>query len=110
MLDSPTNWSVEVNRIYTATRGDVPKRAKKPSQPNELRGTPTTGRIAKIMVGQGHGFIRSGSREIYFHRADLQEGTMFNALQVGDNVKFELLEDNVSGARALKVAPIKKRK
>ena len=56
------------------------------------------------MVGQGHGFIRlSNDREVYFHRADLLDGVSFNDLQIGDVVKFALLEDSISGARALGV-------
>ena len=75
----------------------------KPSQ-HEPRGRPATGRIAKIFVGQGHGFIRvRGDREIFFHRADVHEGTAFNDLQIGDAVTCDLLEDSVSGARALRV-------
>ena len=68
------------------------------------QGEPLTGRIVKLLVGQGHGFIRlPNEREIYFHRADLQEGSAFNDLHVGDTVRFELLEDPVSGPRALGV-------
>ena len=40
------------------------------------------------------------NREVYFHRADVQEGTSFNDLEIGETVKFELLDDAVSGARA----------
>jgi hypothetical protein len=55
-------------------------------------------------MGQGHGFIRLvDSREIYFHRADLHENTAFNDCHIGDRVAFELLEDPVSGARAIRV-------
>ena len=58
----------------------------------------------ELLIGQCHGFIRlPNAREIYFHRADLQEGTAFNDLQIGDAVAFEVLEDAVSGARALRV-------
>jgi len=68
-----------------------------------------TGRIVNILVGQGHGFIRlSNDREVYFHRADLREDTAFNDLKVGNIVKFELLEDSVSGARALRVTQQKR--
>ena len=63
-----------------------------------------TGRIVKLLVGQSHGFIRlADGREIFFHRADVREGAAFNALNVGDPVTFELLEDTVSGARAIRV-------
>lgn len=74
-------------------------------RPNDRRGTPHKGRIATLSIGHGHGFIRlPDAREVYFHRADLQAGTPFNDMQVGDAVWFELLEDAVSGARALRIA------
>ena len=63
-----------------------------------------TGRIVRILVGQGYGFIRlPNAREVYFHRSDLHEGTTFNDFRIGDRVTFELLEDAISGARALHV-------
>ena len=50
-----------------------------------------TGRIANLLVGQCHGFIRlPNAREVYFHRADLQEGTAFNDLRIGEAETFEL--------------------
>ena len=59
----------------------------------------------KLLVGQGYGFIRQAAtdREIYFHRTDVREGTSINDLTVGASVTFEVLEDAVSGARALRV-------
>ncbi len=61
--------------------------------------------LAKLFIGQGHGFIRlTNEREVFFHRADVKEGTAFNDLQIGDTVTFELFEDPVSGSRALHVA------
>jgi hypothetical protein len=43
-----------------------------------------------LLIGQCHGFIRlPNARAIYFHRADLQEGTAFNDLQIGDAVTFD---------------------
>jgi cold shock CspA family protein len=58
-----------------------------------------------LFIGQGHGFIRLASdREVFFHRSDLREGTSFNDLSVGDSVSFDLLEDDVSGPRAIQVA------
>jgi cold shock CspA family protein len=72
--------------------------------PAVLQGTSATGRIARLLVGQGYGFIRLRSgRDVFFHRADLLEGNRFNDLRPGDIVTFELLEDRVSGARALRV-------
>jgi len=74
------------------------------ARPAERRGAASTGRIVKLLIGQGHGFIRLvDSREIYFHRSDLEEGISFNEFAIGDAVTFELLEDVVSGARALRV-------
>jgi cold shock CspA family protein len=72
-----------------------------PSQP---RGIVSIGRVARLFVGQCYGYIRlANNREIYFHRSDLHEGTSINDLRVGDPVTFELLEDRISGARAVHV-------
>jgi cold shock CspA family protein len=74
-------------------------------RPAERRGKPSSGRIATVFIGQGHGFIRlRNDRVVFFHRSDVREGTSFNNFTVGDVVTFELLEDNVSGPRALRVA------
>jgi cold shock CspA family protein len=82
----------------------VRRRNSKGVRPVERRGVPTTGRIVKLLVGQGQGFIRLASdREVFFHRSDVQRGTSFNDFVVGDVVVFELLNDAVSGARALLV-------
>ena len=52
----------------------------------------------------GHGFIRlTSTRKVFFHRSDLCEGTSFADLAVGNRVTFELLEDAISGPRALRV-------
>jgi hypothetical protein len=59
--------------------GAMPKRTNKPVRPNTLQGKPVTGRIVRMLFGQSHGFIRLPTgREVYFHRADLQEGAAFN--------------------------------
>lgn len=69
-----------------------------------------TGRIVRLYFGQTYGYIRMRQdREVYFHRSDLDEGVSFNDFAVGDVVAFELLEDAVSGARALKVRPHRRR-
>ena len=74
-------------------------------RPIERRGTPKSGRIITLMLGQGHGFIRlTSDRKVFFHRSDLCEGTSFHDLAVGNRVTFELLEDAISGPRALRVA------
>jgi cold shock CspA family protein len=92
--------------FYGVARSAAPKRQHVGGRPSEPRGIVSTGRIAKLLVGQGYGFIRLGrDREIYFHRTDIGEGTSINDLAIGDPVTFELLEDRISGARALHVRP-----
>jgi len=89
---------------HRSVRSVAPARAAYPARPPERRGVASTGRIVDLRTGQGHGFIRlAGGREIYFHRSDLEECTSFNDFAVGQTVTFELLEDRVSGARALRV-------
>ena len=65
-------------------------------------GQPMAGRILRLSRGQGHGYIRASRyREVFFHRADTDGH--FNTLDVGDDVTFELLDDRLSGARAIHV-------
>jgi cold shock CspA family protein len=91
--------------FYGTMRRRPPAAGIGKSGPPDRRGTRATGRISKLFIGQGYGFIRLASaREVFFHRGDLDEHTPFNDLHVGDAVVFELLEDTVSGARALHVA------
>lgn len=89
----------------------APARKLSAGRPAERRGTPSSGRIVTLLVGKGHGFIRPASgREVFFHRSDVHESTSFNQLAVGDRVTFELIEDHVSGPRALRVEPIRPRR
>ena len=82
----------------------VPARKLAGTRPPERRGVPATGRIVTLYIGQGHGFIRlANQREVFFHRSDVREGTSFNDFTVGDAVQFDLLEDDVSGPRAIQV-------
>ena len=87
--------------------GVVRKAAPSHRQPGPRpapRGILSVGRIVKLMVGQGHGFIRlADEREVFFHRSDVRDGESINDFAVGDEVTFELLEDRISGARALQV-------
>ncbi len=77
-------------------------RAKGPPRPAE--GAQTRGTITRMAVGQGYGFIRlRDRREVFFHRADLDEDTPFNSLQTGELVAFELIVDSISGPRAVRV-------
>ena len=71
----------------------------------ELRGPSRSGRIVTLVLGQGHGFIRiADRRNVFFHRSDLREGTRFGDLAIGEQLTFELLEDPISGQRALRVS------
>jgi cold shock CspA family protein len=84
--------------------GSAPPHQSVVKRPPERRGVLAAGRIVKLLIGQGHGYIRlTGGRDIFFHRADLSEGVAFNALAVGDPVTFELVDDAVSGPRAIRV-------
>ena len=77
-------------------------------RPPERRGTPSSGRIVTLMLGQGHGFIRlTSARKVFFHRSDLCEGTSFHDLAIGNRVTFDLLEEAISGPRALRVARVR---
>lgn len=83
-------------------------RPGKPGQPLPLSGRPTTGRIVRMVTGQSHGFIRDRQgREVFFHRSDVTQGT-FNDLAVGDTLGFEVIEDRLSGARAIRVKKVNK--
>jgi len=88
-----------------AVRRTAPVRKAPLGRPAERRGKPHSGRIISLYIGQGHGFIRlMNDREVFFHRSDVREGTSFNDFAVGDAVTLEVLEDDVSGARAVRVA------
>lgn len=79
-------------------------RPRKPSKAVDRTVHAATGRIVRILVGHGHGFIRlSNDRDVFFHRADMQEGSELRDLHVGDRVAFDLLDDPVSGPRGLRV-------
>ena len=90
--------------LYGQSAIETRKRTAKLPRPSERRGIPATGRISKLFVGQGHGFIRlENDAEVFFHRSDVDDGTSINDLAIGDLVTFERLDDVVSGARALSV-------
>lgn len=97
---------MNTNHLHAAMpKRTTDARSGKMSGPHDLRGKPVTGRIARLFIGQGHGYVRlTREREVFFHRADVEDGTAFNDLRIGDTVTFELFEDLVSGARALHVA------
>jgi cold shock CspA family protein len=84
-----------------ASRKPAPTTAAGPAPRS---GVPTTGKIVSMSFGARHGFIRVANHPtVFFHRSDVRQGTSFSDLAVGDTVHFELLEDAVSGPRALHV-------
>jgi cold shock CspA family protein len=85
----------------------TPAPAMKVSGKPKEGGQPTTGKIVRIVRGQNHGFIReAGGREVFFHRADVTG--KFIDLEPGDVVSCELVEDRISGVRAVLVKKISK--
>ena len=74
--------------------------------PRAAVGVSDRGHIVRLYTGQCHGTIRmADGREVWFHRSDMSERAAFNHFVVGDSVTFDLLEDRISGARALRVRP-----
>jgi len=89
-----------------AARKTAPARTVGAERPADRRGTPSIGRIVTLFIGQCHGFTRlENHRPVFFHRSDVCEGASFNELVLGDTVTFELLDDEVSGPRAVRVEP-----
>jgi cold shock CspA family protein len=44
----------------------------------------------------------SDGQSVFFHGRDL-EGEQYNEVEIGGSVKFELIDDQISGPRATKV-------
>ena len=59
--------------------------------------------VAKVRAGNEAVLRARYEDAAFFHRADLKDPTIFNLLQVGDVVAFELIDDRISGARAIHV-------
>ena len=103
----PSNWNEDMEDPERAERAPTrrasrrtPKGREKGVKPEE-RGRRMSGRIARMLYGQSHGFIRvADGREVFFHRKD---AAVFNSLVVKDRVDFELIEDPIAGPRAVRV-------
>ena len=67
------------------------------------------GTIKKLVKDRGFGFIStsSGKGDVFFHVSAVAEGA-FDALQEGQNVEFEIVEDGGrgKGPRAGNVRPV----
>ncbi len=69
----------------------------------EERGETATGQVVRLLYGQSYGIIRMADRrDVFFHRKDAKAG-LFNNLAIGDNLTFELIEDPLTGPRAVRV-------
>ena len=82
-----------------------PRRTKGPAQgtKREERGERAAGRIVRMLYGQSYGLIRmNDGRDAFFHRKDAK-AELFNALAIGDRVVFELIDDSLTGPRAVRV-------
>jgi cold shock CspA family protein len=91
-------------RTPGVVRRTTPARARAFGPPSDRRGVPSAGQIVTLFIGQSYGFIREANgREVFFHRSDVRDGTSFNDFSPGDPVRFERLDDAVSGPRALRV-------
>ena len=74
----------------------------------ERRGLSTIGRIVKLHVGQGHGFIRMlNDREIYFHRNSVLDSA-FDQLKPGTPVRYSE-EQGDEGPQATTVSMTRRR-
>ena len=91
-------------RRKSGARASRVARGRAKGEKVDQRGEPTTGRVAWILYGQGFGFIRIDERrDVFFHRKDVFGGR-FNELSVDDHVALELIEDSLTGPRAVRVA------
>jgi cold shock CspA family protein len=61
-------------------------------------GKPASGRIKELVRSQASGTISSPTGKVFFHKSDV-DGEYWK-LSVGDQVRFELLDDAISGPRA----------
>ena len=67
------------------------------------RGPATKGRITQLSHGRLCGVIRANDgQSVFFHGRDL-EGARYNDVEIGRSVRFELIDDPVSGPRAARV-------
>ena len=61
------------------------------------------GRITRLLRGRACGFIRaSDGQAVFFHAHDI-EGAKYSDVEVHGAVDFDLIEDLVSGPRAVRV-------
>ena len=78
------------------------KKSTLPGEWTAPSGQPICARIVRLAHGQSYGYLRAADdRDVFFHRADTRDE--FKGYEIGDVVTFELLEDRLSGPRAIRV-------
>lgn len=93
-----------IKHTQDAARKAAPVHHAGAGRPAQPQCPSRSGPIVTLVLGQGHGFIRLADRRtVFFHRSDLREGTRFGDLALGEILTFELLDDPISGPRALRV-------
>ena len=69
----------------------------------EPRGPHASGRITDLMHGRLCGVIRASTGlHVFFHGRDLNS-VRYNDLEIGRSVTFELIDDPISGPRAVRI-------
>ena len=71
-----------------------------------VRGRETSGRVTQLSRARLCGQIRArDGQSVFFHRSDL-DGIRYADLEVGVSVRFELVDDAISGPRAIRIRPL----
>jgi cold shock CspA family protein len=63
------------------------------------------GLVARV-ADRGYGFIHGAGGRVYFHANDMAPGAIFDALEVGDAVAFDVVTDGPKGPRAVNVRTV----
>lgn len=77
----------------------------KPPTLKVVHGRETSGRVTQLSRARLCGQIRArDGQSVFFHRSDL-DGLRYADLEVGAQVLFELVDDAISGPRAIRIRP-----
>ena len=98
---------VTIRDAFKAARRQLQDLARERQGHVKVHQEPLQGTIASLHADRSHGFIKSADgREIYFHRNSV-EGGAFDALSVGEDVRFSEEMGN-NGPQATVVSPSRK--
>ncbi len=78
---------VAIHEAFDAARRQLQDFAREQRGVIKTHEVPAHGEIAELAVGEGHGFIRVGERQVYFTRASVLNDA-FDELEVGTRVAF----------------------